>query len=448
MDKEPVTLIEWLGLPDWPNMAKGRVWGVVLGMALVALFLVALIAMVVVIIGTIHDVLGGEGAGPNLGAGGLIVALLGAPFLIWSTVIKHNTLAVSRQTLALSETALFNDKVNAALEGLYSRRQITRVIGEGVDEKVLTEWEDDIVQRNGAIDRLEGLANERPSEVPRIANMLSVYVRELSRGTAQSHPRQEYAELVDPLSGMAGISKEDALAQLGVTEGDVSIESLGNWANALKPFRTDVEKAAQTLGRLLDVAGADATTIDLRGANLQGFDLNGLCLNKAKLQDARMEGANLRDARMEEANLSGARMEGADLSLARMEGANLSRARLEGANLTVARMDGANLSVARMEGTKLTVALMDSNTVLMGAKVLKAGASFVDFSDVPISLAQVKSMFGDASVTLPNGIIPTHPDWPEHWPKFDLGLDYYTEWKKWKADPSAYVPPVTPDSDD
>ena len=168
------------------------------------------------------------------------------------------------------------------------------------------------MQRNGAIDRLEGLAKERPSEVPRIANMLSVYVRELSRGTAQSHPRQDYAELVDPISSEEGISKKAALAQLGVTEDAFSIESLRSWAKGLKPFRTDVEKAAQTLGRLLDVAGADvaATTIDLRGANLQGFDLNSLCFAKAKLQGARVEGANLNYAHMEGADLRRTRTEG------------------------------------------------------------------------------------------------------------------------------------------
>jgi hypothetical protein len=129
---------------------------------------------------------------------------------------------IKQKTLALSETALFNDKVNAALQGLNSRRQITRVITAGGEEKILTEWEDDIVQRNGAIDRLEGLANERPSEVPRIASMLSVYVRELSSvSDPQTHPRQKYSELVDPISDTVSLSKDEALEQLGVTEDDI-----------------------------------------------------------------------------------------------------------------------------------------------------------------------------------------------------------------------------------
>jgi len=46
---------------------------------------------------------------------------------------------------------------------------------------VLNECADDLVTRNAAIDRLEGLPEERPEAVRRIARMLSVCVRESSR---------------------------------------------------------------------------------------------------------------------------------------------------------------------------------------------------------------------------------------------------------------------------
>ena len=134
-----MTFLEWLGLTDRPDFSKARPLGVAISVLLILLWVLALAAAVAVLLGSF-------GAGEvGLGAGGLIVALLGAPFLVWSTIIKHNTLAVSRQNLALSETALFNDKVDAALQGLYARRQITRVItveGDekaGPEEKVLTE---------------------------------------------------------------------------------------------------------------------------------------------------------------------------------------------------------------------------------------------------------------------------------------------------------------------
>ena len=129
---------------------------------------------------------------------------------------------------------------------------------------------------------------------------------------------------------------------------------------------------------------------------------------------------------------------------ARMEGAVLYEVLIEGADLRWARMEGACLYEARMEGAYLYEARMDNRTMLTAARVSLAAVSTVDYSEVPISLIQVKSMFGDSSVTLPNGITPTHPDWPEHWPKFDLESQFWDEWQKWKANPYTYTPPDPP----
>jgi hypothetical protein len=95
-----------------------------------------------------------------------------------------------------------------------------------------------------------------------------------------------------------------------------------------------------------------------------------------------------------------------------------------------------------MEGANLRGARMDSHTMLMAAEVSKAAISTVDYLDVRVSMDQVKSMFGDASVTLPNCITPDHKDWPAHWPKIDLKGDFWFEWEKWKANPTTYTPPT------
>ncbi|MCC5985793.1 MAG: hypothetical protein JJU42_15670 [Rhodobacteraceae bacterium] len=66
-----------------------------------------------------------------------------------------------------------------------------------------------------------------------------------------------------------------------------------------------------------------------------------------------------------------------------------------------------------------------------------------------ISTQQIASTFGDASVTLPGGVTPGHPDWPDHWPTWNLphGGDhaFLTEWRKWQAAPDTYTPPPGPD---
>jgi hypothetical protein len=62
---------------------------------------------------------------------------------------------------------------------------------------------------------------------------------------------------------------------------------------------------------------------------------------------------------------------------------------------------------------------------------------------VPISEAQVKSTFGDASVKLPEGISR-----PTHWPDWKLPSviehAFHTEWQKWQANPDTYTPPKNP----
>ncbi len=85
-DETPVTFLEWLGLTDSPNFSKHRWLGGVVSVALSLLLTLALFAAVVALVRSFTATEAG------LGTGGLIVALLGAPFLIWSTVLKHQTL--------------------------------------------------------------------------------------------------------------------------------------------------------------------------------------------------------------------------------------------------------------------------------------------------------------------------------------------------------------------
>ena len=435
-----------------------------------------------------------------------LTAVLGAVVTLPLTLLR---LGLNQRQTDTAVEALFNDKINAASSDLSARRTVTRRVREvtyKIGNKSVTaqeirgedfelpgnaksvargpwefknEEEDDLVTRAAAIDRLEGLAHERHQETPRIARLLSVYVRELSRDyPAQTHLRQTYKALIDPPDGSEGLSPDKALAQMGCEADEVSSDALRTWARGLEPIRSDIEKAAQTLGRLKTVPGIapDDIPIDLRGANLQGFDLSTLTFDKALLQGARMEGANLIEARMEGANLigarmeganliearmqganligaqmeganligaqmeganlSGARMEGANLIGAQMEGANLSWARMEGADLSGARMEGANLSGARMEGANLFGAQFDAKTDFTPATLRGAGVKSVDFTNLPQIADYIDQIYGDASVTRPKGI-----DHPTHWHEDDLDyLDFLGNWRAWQ-ETIGYTPP-------
>ena len=204
--------------------------------------------------------------------------------------------AVERQTKAQEEKnrlegeALFNEKMTAATTDLYSRRQT----GDSA-------WQDDVPRRNSAIDRLEGLVHERPDQAPRVARLLSVYLRELSGADevpAQTHPYIRAHALMYPMDGGTPLSAEEAAQKLNVTAEDISLAALQTWADALKP-RSDMENAAQTLGRLRAIAGvdADAVTIDLRAANLQGIDFEGGNFNRRAAEGRAVAGGKAPAAR-------------------------------------------------------------------------------------------------------------------------------------------------------
>ncbi|UYV38798.1 pentapeptide repeat-containing protein [Rhodobacteraceae bacterium D3-12] len=413
------TNLEWLGYKRWSEIRKVQDFGGFLGWLLMALALILICAAFI----TLYDFLrAGLRLGPyaNDGDGsairniGLVLAaLLGAPFVIWRSY-------VAAKQARIQDEALFNDKINAASRDLSARRQTTREVNNDATKTILTEWQDDLVTRAAAIDRLEGLAQERPDETPRIARMLSVYVRELSREfPAKEHPRHEWQRLIAPGDGTEPMSDTQALHHLGLSPDDVSIDALKSWARGLDPIRSDMEKAAQTLGRLKTVRGDefDDVPIDLRGANLQGFDLTSSILDKALLQGARMEGANFAEARMEGANLYEARMEGAFLFDARMKGANLFDARMEGADLSWARFSG--------------------KTTFQLATLRGASWKAVDCSNIPQIVKHLDDIFGDGSVTLPEGT-----PWPDHWPKEDLNAyDYHTQWRAFQRS-IGYTPPA------
>jgi uncharacterized protein YjbI with pentapeptide repeats len=135
-------------------------------------------------------------------------------------------------------------------------------------------------------------------------------------------------------------------------------------------------------------------------------------------------------------------LQGAYLSEAQLQGANLSNAQLQGAYLSEAQLQGANLSNAQLQGAYLSEAQFNDATALTAARTQSAVVRAIDLSMLTLSTDQVNSMFGDASVILPNDIRPQSPDWPAHWPKNKLGWDEFEkQWELWQSNPTTYTPP-------
>lgn len=168
--------IEWLGFRRHPDFTKAQWLGPIFGV----IFTILAVALAAAAIVTLFDFLQaalriGRYANDTDGAAirniGLVVAaLFGAPFIVWRSI-------VAAKQARIADEALFNDKINAAAQNLSARREVTRVVVQDGHENVLKEWEDDLVARAAAIDRLEGLVGENNQVAPRISRLLATYVR-------------------------------------------------------------------------------------------------------------------------------------------------------------------------------------------------------------------------------------------------------------------------------
>jgi uncharacterized protein YjbI with pentapeptide repeats len=539
-DSVPETFIEWLGIRHDHSLYTYRKAGIVIATVLELFLAVALvfamIAAIAVMYGTTRDVVNEVGTGPNLGAGALIAALLGAPFLIWSTILKHREVEFQKE-------GHLTDRISAAVEQLGAEKTVKKDGGETS--------EPNIEVRIGAILSLERIAQDstkydKGRDHVRVMEILCAYIRQNAPATqAKDHDFGEWLtfdewEEKHPEKPKADLRAEYAAARdLRFGPNRNSEGPVYNWAQTLPKPRADIAIALRVIGRRNAKQrqaeaqwGKDAKTsdlwvfdtercpslpdgdgqktkaeldafkdeleawrakidayrgyrLDLRDTCLQRADLSDLCLSGAWLEGARLEGADLNEARLEGANLGRARMEGANLSAARMEGAHLSFARLERANLVRARMLGASLLRTQMEGADLTEAKLafafmvqaklmcaflhdtqmhvanlirarldearlistklkganlalaelvgadlfwlDSVEALLEANTQNAASQHCDFSDINAAMGKFTTMFGDATVTLPNGITPSHPDWPAHWPKTKLKARSFTE---------------------
>lgn len=298
-----------------------------------------------------------------------LTTVLGAVIALPFTVIR---LRLTHEQTATAKESLFNEKINTATQGLYARRQVTKAVAPGGSYKLHQNfWEDDIVQRNAAIDRLEGLAEENPSEVPRIARILSLYVREISA--------QSPAHLPPP---------------------GFDLSDLQDWISALPNPRSDLEKAAQMLGQLAHhaVKPLSSYEIDLKGANLQRCTLDDTVFTDGNFTGAQMHGATLRNARLQgsrlfntslqDADLSGARLQGAEMSNVKLQGARLVRTKLNGANLEKAQLEYAILEDAQLRGAHLKGAIL-RNSSLKKKRSYKVRTSLRQTLTTPFVPAQV-----------------------------------------------------------
>lgn len=313
-------------------------------------------------------------------------ATIGAVIAVPLTLYRAE---LTRRQTDNAERSHFNDKINAATEGLHAMRQVSKKGNKANGFKWETLWEADITRRNAAIDALHGLAEERPAETARIARMLSVYVRLLST---------EYPAEVPP------------------PETDTSV--MNKWATELSVKRPDMELAVQTLGRLRQIKGAIVTVddIDLTGANLQAMNLKKLNFESANLSFASMQACVANESRFNGATMHRTNLFSASLVACEFRHTNLARAvfyrvqaprtvfaeaNLKGAdlrsiNLNEANLSGTDFSQANLSGASLGYAYAPKATFISAnlaktdldkARLQASDFSYCNFSDQNFYLA-------------------------------------------------------------
>lgn len=541
-DDRPVTFTDWLGLTDAPRWWLARPLGIAVSVVMLLLFVLALSAAVVVLARSF------TAAEAGLGTGGLIVALLGAPFLIWSTVLKH-------QTLRYQKEGHITDRINKAVEQLGAEKTVKVPNADG--DKSIERSEPNIEVRIGAILSLERIAQDstkydKGRDHVRVMEILCAYIRENAPASIGKVSLRERYEIETeghgpddpPLTDEQFLEKYTGSPNRDLDD-YISVKATENWARNLPKPRNDIEIALHVIGRrdsrqrlaearwgqnfskrdtwvfdetcprfpmneevsnndVVEIfygevkAWADKVSeyngyrLYLRNTNLQRADLSGLCFAGARFSGARLEGAKMIQTSLEGAQLTECRMYCVNLWKARLDGAHGTNVALDGANLSdasieaaffhglrleevhmsstsfrfsklratrfisahvnAARFEGADLSHSRIYSTYLAHAHFESSNLnwvdfrgsnflgtffnkLTNFSKVKFPACYwteMDLSGVSIDLDDFSSSFGDASVTLPNNVVPTHPDWPAHWPKEKLDWrDFDIAYKSW-----------------
>ena len=434
--KAPHNLAEWMGFRDPPDWPAARGFGVAVGWFVTLLIVVFYGLALGAAVSALWKMMvaGGSGAseGASLGAGAIVVAFLGAPFLIWRTVIAQGNLEAARE-------GQITDRIAKAVEQLGAERTVKRKRGE--------ETEPNVAVRIGGILALERIAQDsvrfyEGRDHVRIMELLCAYIRTNAPAKdAKDHGFGPFRQQVSgPGAAEAMKNRRDALR---------------DWAKELPRPRADIAAALDVIGRrgkaqlALEAAwpeqpdaetrwpfdidppappGADASRtergrymaevaswkaamdayggyrLNLTGTNLQRSDLSGKQLGGARLGRARLEGAlgfevELQGALFVSTQMVACRFDRSSLRYAFVPGVNLEAAELKeidgrhlddhfndgifaaGAELREVDLSGALLAKACLDWCTLDDCTFDDQTVLDGATFF--GARFNGSTPAP-----------------------------------------------------------------
>ena len=343
---------------------------------------------------------------------GLLTALGG---IIGTPLALIRVFTTERQTAA-QETGLITDRINKAVESLGAQNYTRKMVDHPQFKKHGAGWKRD--EFGGPVPQLTAKGQQ-------------IITRELLEYT---EPNIEVR--IGAIYALERIAKEDLSFHIQIMEilcayirhnAPASLAS-DDPQNLTEP-RDDIQTALTVLGRRFENQIAVERAVKTPDGKGHRLDLRTTCLQTVDLSNLNFELANFEKANLQEAHLGAAKLQGAVLQGANLQGANLWDTNLQRAILWDAKLRGANLWHTKIDDTtSFTRALLRGTGLEEGAGLMEgSGLREVDFTHFqnPALLAEA---FGDATVTLPDGLVAGQGELA-HWSAERLGLlEFHEQW--------------------
>jgi len=425
----PFRAAGWLSRRDKPEIDRND-WrlarlGIALGAILGLLALTLLTRTLLIAFGLIDGVDRWSELRNSLLVIGVIV---GAPFVVWRTMIADRQTAINQQTH-------YTDLYAKAVEMLGADKVEKR---DGKERSV-----PNIEVRLGAIYALQRVMNQSDADYLPILKTLCAYVREnatfqerpsFSEGPplpeppeppeARDETPEELAERLAAIRlhaqnlrdwgerlrakaaarGVASAQRPDIRAALDVLcdrpeKRRLALEGIDRLEPPTLNSDWHTDQSPEALQRRQVRIEAHCEELEAWAARGKRIDLAAAALQCITRYKADLRRTNFRGARMEGAILSAARLQGAILSEAIVQGAELRYTRLHGAFLRGTQMQGADLYGAHLQGVL-------ARNAKFGGTML-AAANFTGVRD--LTYDQLASAFGDAATKLPPDLEAQRP---------------------------------------
>ncbi|SCX87309.1 pentapeptide repeat-containing protein [Paracoccus tibetensis] len=410
--KRAESFTDWLGITNTPDWNVARPLGPLLSAIIGLLFFLALIAAIVLLAKTIF-----ASGTTTLSTGALIAAFLGAPLVIWGTILKQ-------QSVMFQKEGHMTDRISKAVEQLGAEKAVERIgrpvtIWTGQPERVLYHveaakqlqdqprtrmglkswreyWNDEteetdegwyatistwpeertLIQWQGEgveIEENEAIGIEGPWQVfketspnieVRIGAILSL--ERIAQDSTRHDNGRDHVRVMEILCAYVRHNAPASKATFGMYPEGVDENSLREkiknppykWIMELERPRSDIQLALTVIGRRsLTQIGIEKQHPD-GGSIGYRLDLSQSNLRRCDLTRARFAHANLKESLLEgafcaDADFSYCNLINAKLTWISGARAGFSRAKLDSADLSYADLNSSNLAGVRLSHTHL-----------------------------------------------------------------------------------------------